>query len=199
LPGVGPIAPDSHLTENLKGVVGGGQIGYNWQFGSLVVGLEADINGTRQVYDQPFACDVGGAAVPGCTVFPKDTIRWYGTARGRAGFAVDRFLVYVTGGAAWQNLGSSGQVQWTGVGAWDLFNTSTTRFGYSVGAGIEAAISGRWSVGAEYLFIDTGTNKTANVPLPAGLSSALGAPGATVLETHRLSDHIFRVRLNFRP
>jgi outer membrane immunogenic protein len=200
LAGFGPISPDTRYAENLKGAVWGGQIGYNWQVGNFVVGLEADFNGTSQIFDQPFACDLGGAIVPGCTVYPKDTIRWFGTGRGRAGFAVDRWLVYVTGGGAWQNLGSTGRVQMAGVGSWDIFNTSTTRFGYSVGAGVEAAVFGRWSFGVEYLFIDTGTKTTANVVLPAGLTAALGAPAGTMLyETHRLSDNIVRLRLNFRP
>jgi outer membrane immunogenic protein len=199
-PGIGSLGPDTHLGENLDGAVWGGQIGYNWQFGSIVVGLEADFNGSRQLFDKPDVCDVAGTVVPGCIVYPKDVIRWFGTARGRAGFTVDRLLVYVTGGAAWQNLGSSGRVEITGVNTWDIFNTSTTRFGYSIGAGVERIVLGKWSVGAEYLFLDTGTKTTANVALPASLAGTLGAPpGTSVYETHRLSDQIVRLRVNFRP
>jgi outer membrane immunogenic protein len=199
-PGFGALGATTFSSEKLNGGVWGGQIGYNWQFGRVVAGLEADLNGTGQLFNQPFACDVGGAIVPGCTVFPKDRIRWFGTARARLGFTVDRWLVYATGGAALQNLGSDGHVEVAGVGGWDIFKTSTTRVGYSVGAGVEAALYSKWSLGVEYLFIDTGTKTTANVALPAGLNAVLGAPpGTTIFETHRLSDQIVRVRLNFRP
>jgi outer membrane immunogenic protein len=199
-PGFGSLGPTTYLAENLNGAIWGGQIGHNWQFRTLVLGLEADFNGSRQVFDQPYGCDVGGVPVPGCTVYPKDRIRWFGTARARAGFAVDRWLIYVTGGGAWQNLGSDGHVTIAGVGGWDVFSTSTTRFGYTVGVGAEAVVFGKWSMGVEYLFLDTGTKTTANAVLPAGLSATLGAPATTaVYETHRLTDQVVRLRLNFRP
>ena len=200
VPGFGTLGPTSFLTDNLNGGVWGGQIGYNWQFGNVVLGLEADFNGTRQKFDQPYPCDVGGAVVPGCTVFPKDRIAWFSTARSRIGYAMDRWLVYVTGGAAWQNLRSDGRATIAGVGSWDVFSTSTTRVGYSIGAGAEAALSSKWSLGLEYLYMNTGTKLTANTTLPVGLSGALGAPPTTmVYETHHLTDQVVRVRLNFRP
>jgi outer membrane immunogenic protein len=199
-PGFGALGATTFLKENLNGGIWGGQIGYNWQFGHVVAGVEADFNGTGQLFNEPFVCDVGGTIVPGCTVFPRDRIRWFATARARLGFAVDRWLLYVTGGPAVQNLGSDGHVAVANVGGWDVFSTSTTRVGYSIGAGAEAALFGKWSLGMEYLFIDTGTKTTGNVGLPAGLNAALGAPpGTMVFETHRLSDQIVRLRLNFRP
>jgi outer membrane immunogenic protein len=199
-PGFGPLGSTTSFMEKLTGGIWGGQIGYNWQFGSLVAGAEADVSGTGQLFNQPYGCDVGGAVVPGCTVHPKDSVRWSATARARLGYAVDRYLFYVTGGGAWQNLGSFGHVTIAGAGGWDIFNTRTTRAGYTIGGGVEAALYGKWSVGLEYLFIDTGTKQTANVVLPAGLGGALGAPpGTSVFETHALTDNIVRLRLNFRP
>jgi len=62
-------------------------------------------------------------------------VRWFATTRGRLGYAVDRYLFYVTGGAAWQNLGSYGHVTIAGVGGWDVFDTRTTRAGYTIGGG----------------------------------------------------------------
>src|SRR3954466_5187294 len=142
-PGFGPRGATTVLAENLKGGVWGGQVGYNWQFGHVVAGLEADFSGSGQLFDKSYACDVGGAVVPGCTILPKDRIRWFGTARARAGFTNGPWLLYLTGGAAWQNLASEGHVSMAGVGGWDVFNTSTTRVGYSVGLGAEAALSGK--------------------------------------------------------
>jgi outer membrane immunogenic protein len=199
-PGFGQLGITTVTTENLNGPVWGGQVGYNWQVGKVVLGLETDLNATRQIFNQPSACNVGGAIVPGCTVYPTDRIQWFGTLRGRVGVAMDRWLLYATGGAAWQNLRSDGQVTVAGAGGWDIFSTSTTRFGYSVGAGVETALLGKWSLGLEYLFLDTGTKTTVNTALPAGLSAAVGAPpGTAVYETHRLADQIVRLRLNFRP
>lgn len=199
VPGFGTLGPTTTLTENLNGAVWGGQIGYNWQLNSLVFGLEADFNGSAQKFAEPYACDVGGAVVPGCTVFPKDRIGWFSTARGRIGYAVDRYLVYATGGAAWQSLKSDGHVTIAGAGGWDVFSTSTTRSGFTVGGGAEAALSSNWSLGLEYLYLDTGTKTTANTTLPVGLSATLGAPPTTtVYETHHLTDQIVRLKLNYR-
>ena len=72
---------------------------------------------------------------------------WLGTARGRLGYAVDRFMPYVTGGAAFGDIKTS----IAGVG-----DTRTTKAGWTVGGGIEAAIAGPWTAKVEYLYVDLG-------------------------------------------
>ena len=91
------------IDQKGNGVIGGGQIGYNWQFAPhWVIGVEGDISGTgiRNTTFVPFT--VGGVPVgPGFTHQAERDIRWLATARGRLGYAADRWLVYVTGGGAW--------------------------------------------------------------------------------------------------
>ena len=118
------------------GGIFGATLGYNWQMGNLIVGVEGDIswsgldgNGT-----------VGGL---GSSVNND----WLGTARGRLGFNAGRFMPYVTGGLAVGNIDAS----IAGVGS-----SNSTELGWTVGAGVEAAIAGPWTVKVEYLYVDLG-------------------------------------------
>src|SRR5690606_18132662 len=103
----------------------GGTLGYNWQAGSLVFGVEADVAWSDIKGDAacgPFVCETANS--------------WLGTARLRLGYAFDRFMPYITGGAAF------GDVEATVVG---LGNASETRFGWTAGAGLEYAFAGNWT------------------------------------------------------
>jgi outer membrane immunogenic protein len=97
--------------------LGGGQIGYNYQIGSFVVGVEADIQGIAT--DDNDAVFIPGPGFAGGTFVPgefEDSADWFGTVRLRAGVAFDRFLVYATGGLAYteDNTGwtAGGGVEW---------------------------------------------------------------------------------------
>lgn len=126
-----------------NGVFGGLQAGYNFQFANnVVLGLEADLE---------FA-DIGqsqwliGGPVGGNMV--STSVDTYGTIRGRVGYAMDRFLPYFTGGAAWANTSFTGP--------WGL-NGDSTRWGWTIGGGAEYAITNNWTVKAEYLYLDYGS------------------------------------------
>ena len=99
---------------SLDGIVGGGQIGYNWQMQRAVFGLEADIQGTDEKGSRAFTCPlntctppVGGflaLVIPGpaVPVTLNQKIDWFGTVRGRIGYLADpKLLLYVTGGLAY--------------------------------------------------------------------------------------------------
>jgi outer membrane immunogenic protein len=130
-------------TRGNEGFVGGGQIGYNYQFtpgSGVVVGIEADAQYAdfgRQRNRFAFATPgfVNGGVVPGALVYNPNGLSgldYFGTVRGRLGYAFDRTLVYATGGFAY---GSGGGRQFgTGVSSND-FQT-----GYAVGGGIEYAL-----------------------------------------------------------
>ncbi|MFC6788936.1 outer membrane protein [Methylobacterium komagatae] len=128
-------------TSGNEGFVGGGQIGYNYQFtpgSGVVVGIEADAQYAdfgRQRNRFAAATVPGGAIVPGTLIFNPNGLSgldYFGTVRGRLGYAFDRTLFYATGGFAY---GSGGGRQFgTGVGQND-FQT-----GYAVGGGIEYAL-----------------------------------------------------------
>jgi outer membrane immunogenic protein len=123
-----------------SGFTGGAQIGYNWQMGALVLGLEADINGV-QSNQTDIAYDSFHAKTS-----------YLGTVRGRAGVAVDRALIYVTGGLAYGKINQS----WGYSGDIDDFVSNKTRFGYTVGAGVEYALTQNVSVKLEGIYADLG-------------------------------------------
>jgi outer membrane immunogenic protein len=114
------------------GFTGGGQIGYNYQIGSFVIGVETDIQwaDTDQGENVTFIpAGVPGTFVPG--VFDNDLSVWFGTVRARAGVAIDRVLIYATGGLAYTD-DSTGWVAGGGV-EWALpvnwFGSSAVTFG----------------------------------------------------------------------
>lgn len=137
------------VSPSPKGFVGGGQIGYNYQMGSFVFGLEAD-------YD--YSAMKGDAACGALTCTTKNT--WLATGRGRIGYAFDRFLPYFTGGVAFGNVKAETPV----------FGASSSRTGYALGGGLEYAFLGAWSVRAEYLYVDLGSFDTGPAPLVNNVS-----------------------------
>jgi len=153
-------------SERLKGVVGGGQVGYNWQTGNVVFGLEADIQATGQK---------NTATVGGVTF--TDKLPWFATLRGRLGLAFDRSLIYVTGGGGLANVKSEAT-----VGAVTV-SESDTRGLWTIGAGVEQALWANVTAKVEYLYLDTGSERTT--------------VGANVLDS-RIKDHVLRAGLNFR-
>ncbi|HEY5378322.1 MAG TPA: outer membrane protein [Pseudolabrys sp.] len=121
---------------NTNGGLVGGTIGYNWQMGQTVFGLEGDIDWT----------DLRGSGTcAGTTCETRNS--WLSTARGRLGYAFDRFLPFISGGAAFGDI----QNNITGIGS-----ATETRVGWTVGGGLEAAIAGPWSAKIEYLYADLG-------------------------------------------
>lgn len=127
-------------SSNLNGFVGGGQIGYNWQLGALVLGLEGDFQGTGQS---------DSTTALGITVEQK--LPWFATARGRLGYSFGPWMLYATGGAAWVNYKLSASS--LGVTVSD----NATRAAWTIGGGMEWMFMPSWSVKAEYLYLDTGT------------------------------------------
>jgi outer membrane immunogenic protein len=144
----------------------GGQVGYNWQgvFGmgrNWVLGVEADIQGSG-IDD----------SIPG----EKSSLNWFGTVRGRLGYAFGPTLVYGTGGFAF------GEVENT----FGRSRFTETQTGYVVGGGVEHKLSPTWSVKAEYQFIS----------LDAGDINGAGPLGLTGGD--RSEVNTFRVGLNYR-
>jgi outer membrane immunogenic protein len=122
---------------NLSGAVAGGTAGYNWQVGSAVVGLEGDLDWSNLRGTTSALCPAG------CSTSND----WLGTFRGRAGYAFDRFMPYVTGGLA------VGDIHATTPG---FAGATQTNAGWAVGGGVEVALTNNWSAKAEYLHVDLG-------------------------------------------
>lgn len=133
--------------DDLDGFVGGGQVGYNYQMGQFVVGLEADIQ---------------GADLNSGSSFFGDRVRteWFGTVRGRVGVAFDRFMPYVTGGWAYGNV----KTTIGGVGSTDKTHTG----GYAIGGGLEYAFTNNWTAKVEYLYVDLGEKTVFNSGVKVG-------------------------------
>lgn len=129
------------------GFVGGGQIGYNYQMGQFVLGLEADIQGA----DLKTGSNVFGDSV---------STDYYGTVRARVGVAFDRILPYVTGGWAYGNV----KTTIGGVGSTDKTHTG----GYALGAGIEYAFTNNLVGGVEYQYVDLGEKNVFNSGIKVG-------------------------------
>ncbi|MGH6844103.1 MAG: outer membrane protein [Methylocella sp.] len=132
-----PAGFGTNFTPN--GVVGGAHIGYNLQLNQLVAGLEGDVEGTS----------ISRSFSPGGALF-ETQIPVQGSIRGRLGVTFDRALLYATGGAEFASFETS-------VNGFPGFDqSSTTRAGWTIGGGIEYAVTGNWSIRAEYRYVDFG-------------------------------------------
>ncbi len=120
------------------GFIGGLQAGYNHQFaGGIVVGLEADI----QLSGVDYSRDFGGVVI-------GSELNYFGTARARLGYAFDRFLPYITGGVAFGQ--NEADFSFLGITVSD----DNTHFGWTIGAGLEVAVTQNVSIKGEYLYVD---------------------------------------------
>ena len=187
--GVAPafIASDS---SHPAGFIGGGQLGYNWQVNTVVLGLETDVQGSTQ---RASATAPGLATTcAGCSVSETDKLTWFGTTRGRIGLASDGWLPYVTGGVAYAGVQSNGTQPVPGISVVPTLGGSTVRTGWTVGGGLEAALSGRWTWKVEYLYMNLGTaNFTTSSPTPPF------APGSFT-QSMSVTDSIVRGGVNLR-
>ncbi|MGQ3674495.1 outer membrane protein [Xanthobacter sp. TB0139] len=132
-----------------NGFIGGFQAGYNYQFANnVVIGVEADIDWA----------DVSGDAIlfrgPLNAGSVSQKLDYFGTIRARLGYGMDRFLPYITGGAAWAHLKTSDM--------WGM-SQDNTNWGWTIGAGMEYALTNNWTVKAEYLYLDFADNKSTYI------------------------------------
>jgi len=129
---------------NSTALAGGLQAGYLWQAGQIVYGLEGDVdyNGNSRSFSY----------VNGNTYSEREKLDWSFGARGRLGYAFDRFLPFVSGGITFANLNS----RLTNVTTGASDSNSRLRTGYQLGAGLEYAVTNNWTVRGEYIFSDYG-------------------------------------------
>lgn len=157
------IVPAS-IADNPKGFIGGGQIGYNHQFGQWVLGVEADLQWSDIKRSQTVLTAAPGGLPPFRTS-DEQKLEWLGTLRGRVGFVpAPQWLIYGTAGLAYGSVSVSGYSALnhpvfppcflTYCGAASI---SDTQVGWAAGAGFEFGFAHNWSVKAEYLYYDLGT------------------------------------------
>ena len=155
-----------------NGFLGGAQAGYNWQAKSIVFGVEADFQGTT--------ANGSVNAVAGPTISGTIKTPWFGTVRGRVGYAVDRVLFYATGGGVYGDSSLSGNVSTVGA-----FSNSTTFWSWTAGGGVEWAFYGCWSAKLEYLYVGS-PSKFPAVPAVT-----------TVTENSSSNTNIVRAGINY--
>jgi outer membrane immunogenic protein len=145
-----------------QGFLGGGQIGINWQTGQFVFGIEGDASWTDANDCGARFASAANALFGGCS-----QVNWYATATGRLGVATGPALFYVKGGAAFA--GEEHSITFRNVVTTNV--ADDTRFGWTVGAGIEYGFAPNWSAKIEYNYMDFG-NKSPSFCSAAGACTA---------------------------
>jgi outer membrane immunogenic protein len=135
--GFGRSAWDTTGGFNTSGGLVVGTLGYNYQFGQAVAGIEGDIDWAN----------INGTTTNGCVAGCKTSDNWLSTVRGRLGYAADRFMPYITGGLA------LGDIKATTPG---FVGADNTQAGWTLGAGLEFALAQNWTAKAEYLYVNLG-------------------------------------------
>jgi len=136
----------------LNGIFGGPEIGYNFQAGQVVFGVEGDFEFSGISDDDDGTASQGRRIV---SAHAKDDVQWFSTIRGRLGYAFDNLLLYGTGGLA------IGQIDYRVAGGFDDGSTykihdDYTRLGWTAGAGLEWGFDEHWSAKAEYKYVNFG-------------------------------------------
>jgi outer membrane immunogenic protein len=184
--------------------IGGGQIGYNWQMGTWVFGLEGD-GAWQQLIQNSFvrfgsnpAAGLPIGTVATDTAYFRSEVDALGTIRGRIGYSGGPWLVYATGGLAVGGAQHSAtEVLAPGVACpiapsatCRTGSDDTTKVGWTVGAGAEWMFARNWSIGAEYLYVDLGSS-TINLA-PAG---GFFFNASSIRFDDR--EHVARVKINY--
>ncbi len=209
--GIGRFAFDHSDPLKFQGVIGGPQIGYNWQVSPhLVYGLEADWEASGEKADLSYSDAYSGtggllgvvATGTGNTNYDAQ-ISWFGTVRGRIGYASDRLLIYGTGGLAYGRVTLGGTMMDSGTtlilcgpscsptpfSGTAPFSASRVNAGWTAGAGVEGALVGNWTWKAEYLYLDLGS---------LNISAAEPSAPETIGVHARFTDNIVRAGFNYK-
>lgn len=203
-----------------SGWVLGGQLGYNKQISNWVVGLEADWQWTSQKANSLNCTPPAGLAFFGAgangfgyCLDAEQKLTNFGTARARAGVLSNNWLMwYLTGGLAWGTVKDT--LTFTGSANSTIFpgglqpgpflpasaSFSTTKVGWTLGAGVETKLGGGWSAKLEYLFVDLGSvTGTMGIAINPAFGPAFSTGGvATATRTVKAMDNIVRVGLNYK-
>jgi outer membrane immunogenic protein len=185
---------------SMDGVIGGGQVGYNWQTGRWVWGLETDIQASGEHGTSTFYC--GPACTPAISETLNQKLDWFGTARGRLGFTVTpTVLLYATGGLGYGDIETNGTINDPAS-----FSFSSVKAGWVVGAGVEARIVGNWTAKLEYLYMDLGSVSGGSTDTISTVSGCISMTFSCTTSTHTLgssfnsgfTDNILRVGVNYK-
>jgi outer membrane immunogenic protein len=197
LPLPGTLNGTNTSSNNVNGVIGGGQFGHNWQMQNWLFGLEADIQGSGERGSSAITCvrcsDDNADIVTNLT----QRLDWFGTVRGRIGALVTpTVLLYGTGGLAYGevNVGGTASGNFNGLTV-AIPGNSSTRAGWTLGAGVEGVIGGGWTAKLEYLYMDLGTVSGGPIPLTGILAPVRTVAGLSY--SSHFTDNIVRAGVNY--
>jgi outer membrane immunogenic protein len=212
--GIGGISPQSG-SFRANGLIGGGQLGYNWQFErAWVAGIEADFAASNVRGDgSPAATtNLGIGGIQPALIPASRNLDWFGTVRGRLGFLpMERLLIFATGGLAYGKTSANASitVRVTGpvvpvpadgttlscVGAVPCVaaSASQTSAGWTIGGGLEYAVWNNITVKAEYLYINLGNQTTHLTAVPPATGT-----GSIAAKFDDATYNFVRMGLNYR-
>jgi outer membrane immunogenic protein len=193
------------LGSQSAGFIGGGQAGYNWQTGAFVLGVETDFDGSTlsksfnnigSPFVGPFA--TGPLAGDFLTINGKNSLTWLGTTRARLGFVAtpdNRLMIYATGGVAYGGGNSQFSVFDNTTGSFFSGNPSSSRVGWTIGGGVEYAVTNNITIKGEYLYADLGSSNFTTTP--NGFAAA-NFPGVVASGKINWNASIFRAGVNYK-
>jgi opacity protein-like surface antigen len=164
-------SPFGLAATNPGGVLGGAQLGYNYQFSSWLLGIEAEFDGTDAQGSTNFVGPSTGGPGTGTALAVFGDHRWYTTVSGRLGYVMGSLLLYAKAGGAWMNADYKLGVTTSGVTLND--SIANTRTGWNAGVGLEYLLFPRWSAKLEYNYLNFGTTTLSfvDVGIPASFKT----------------------------
>jgi outer membrane immunogenic protein len=198
------------VSRNRGAFIGGGQIGYNYQFGpSWVAGVEADIQGIAGSTGNTTFTSALANPVLGETILETATVSrqvdWLGTVRGRLGWlATPTFFIYGTGGLAYGGVTANTNITQAVVNDptvspyFSSGSLNNTRVGWTAGGGVEWMFLPNWSLKAEYLYYDLGSVSYTLSPLvDLSVITGTAVSSAFLQSSTRFNGNIVRAGLNY--
>ena len=143
---------------DMNGGLFGGHVGYNYQVGSAVLGIEGSFSGST----------AQGDGSSGIFLTSERELNWLATVTGRIGYAMGRSLVYAKGGVAWGELQTDVK-----LGGFNIMSGEETHVGWTAGLGVEHALTDHVTVRIEYAHIDLGSEDHSLTPV--GINSEVEA------------------------
>jgi outer membrane immunogenic protein len=168
-------------SQGVNGYLAGVQLGYNYQMGNIVLGIEGDFSWA----------DINGDGPCLVVITCSAKTNWIGDITGRLGFTIDRLLVYIKGGYAWADTDYSANLALGPIAI--STSASDTRSGGLLGGGVEYAFMPNWTAKLEYNYIDFG-NETLIFPITIPVIPLTINPAVDI--DHRI--HVVKVGVNYK-
>lgn len=175
--------------------VGGAHVGFNMQSGAIVFGAELDVQaldiGAARISSRPLTCCAPDVMEVGSTI----NLDWLATARARFGFTSGQFLYFLSGGVAVSEMHASFTFAELSTPIRGSTRAAETRWGWTVGGGLEYALDRNWTLKSDYLFIDLGS-----VSAPPGrlVGTVFATPRSAVVGNADVFLHVARAGINYK-